>query len=380
MKICIISDHYHPSLGGTQKLAESVAEIMLSNGHTVEIITTINSDRKSENYPYKIHELDELNFSKNNLLNDKYETVFVFADLGSLSWRTIQIDNSFTSVIVLNLDENVYNWIQNEQFGFNQKVISNFCDRLKSFSRVVSFCKGAPVNKFLEENGVDYTFIQNFTDDFSSFIKKDFDIYQALKLDKNKKIIFNHGLFEPRKNQLRLIEAFVEKKLYEDYSLVFLGSPRISNDVFSTSQYEQQTINYFLKCKKIIEQNGLEDNIKIIKGSINKELVGSLLNNSDLFVLPSVAEGLPLVLIEAMSCNLPWISTPVGGVPGVLGKMKSGIILEKIDFTSSNLLDSLEKLKNSNFSSSRKDWLENFSKETVSNLYLDLLRKNKNET
>ena len=45
------------------------------------------------------------------------------------------------------------------------------------------------------------------------------------------------------------------------------------------------------------------------------------------FVLPSVYEGLPLSMLEAMSSGLPAIGTPVGGVPDILIPHQTGLLV-----------------------------------------------------
>jgi glycosyltransferase involved in cell wall biosynthesis len=53
-----------------------------------------------------------------------------------------------------------------------------------------------------------------------------------------------------------------------------------------------------------------------------------LLAQSDVFVLPSYNEGVPMSLLESMASGLPAIVTPVGGIPDVLRHGVEGLMVE----------------------------------------------------
>ena len=75
------------------------------------------------------------------------------------------------------------------------------------------------------------------------------------------------------------------------------------------------------------EELGLIDSI-IFAGPQPHEKIPLWLNASDLFVLPSYQEGMPVSLLEALMCGKPVIATAVGGIPEVMTSPEYGILVE----------------------------------------------------
>lgn len=60
----------------------------------------------------------------------------------------------------------------------------------------------------------------------------------------------------------------------------------------------------------------------------NVDEASQYLKAFNLFVLPSIKEGLPYTLLEAGAASLPVVATTVGGIPELIDDMKSGILVQ----------------------------------------------------
>jgi glycosyltransferase involved in cell wall biosynthesis len=79
--------------------------------------------------------------------------------------------------------------------------------------------------------------------------------------------------------------------------------------------------------KQSIDKLNLTNKITLT-GWIDSGTREKLLAQSDIFILPSYHEGLPMAILEAMSWGLPIISTSVGGIPELIVNDKNGLLIE----------------------------------------------------
>lgn len=82
--------------------------------------------------------------------------------------------------------------------------------------------------------------------------------------------------------------------------------------------------------QNIIKEHGFSNIVKF-EGWVSGDKKVELLNNTDVFILPSYTEGLPISILEAMSYSLPVISTPVGGIPEVVRDGENGFLIKPGD-------------------------------------------------
>nr|WP_319266783.1 glycosyltransferase family 4 protein [uncultured Draconibacterium sp.] len=80
------------------------------------------------------------------------------------------------------------------------------------------------------------------------------------------------------------------------------------------------------KLSRFIRENKLSAIVEFV-GWITKEEKANWLKKTDVYILPSYYEGLPISILEAMSYGHPIISTNVGGIPEIVKTHKNGILI-----------------------------------------------------
>lgn len=115
----------------------------------------------------------------------------------------------------------------------------------------------------------------------------------------------------PAKGQSVLVQAAAElKKRGRAFSLLLLGGGEDLEMI-----------------RALVRREGLQDCVEVA-GPVGHSRVKEELARTDLFVLPSFAEGIPVALMEAMAAGVPVISTDITGIPELIAHGSEGFLTQ----------------------------------------------------
>jgi colanic acid/amylovoran biosynthesis glycosyltransferase len=81
----------------------------------------------------------------------------------------------------------------------------------------------------------------------------------------------------------------------------------------------------------LIEDLGLTSDVELLP-KLPQQKVFELMSSTDVFLLPSIEEGIANVAVEAMALGCPVISTNCGGMKELIGHQKEGWIVPVYDY------------------------------------------------
>lgn len=213
--------------------------------------------------------------------------------------------------LVLTLQEGKDLDDQNSFIKFARKLLVKKADKITAISDYLKkyasrIRKNVPVT--IIPNGVD---IDNFRRDFS------YGELSALQdkvgIKPGEKTIITVSRLVPKNGVGDLIKAVAilsEKKKEPILKLLILGDGEEKKDLL-----------------KLADDLRIKDKV-IFVGQVNHSDLPKYLKISDVFVRPSLSEGLGSAFLEAMAAAIPVIGTRVGGIPDFLKEEETGLFCE----------------------------------------------------
>ena len=143
-------------------------------------------------------------------------------------------------------------------------------------------------------------------------------VFNGIPLDKCQPVVgypseakkFLHvGRFMTAKNHKNLIEGFVKaKKTCPSIELFMYGEGPLQSEIMQLVE-KYEAASYIHYC-------GISSDIY------------SIMHGMNVFLLPSLWEGFPMTLVEAMGTGMPIIASKVGGIPNMLKNNHSALLIE----------------------------------------------------
>ena len=174
----------------------------------------------------------------------------------------------------------------------------------------------SPGKMVIVPNGVDIEFFRPGL--------KDEQVLSRYGLEEQSYILFV-GRVSPEKGVHILLQAFkqIVNNIPKSFKLVIVGPLTGTFNSTRPSSYAEAMMRY--AGEKLGER-------VIFTGAIDRNSLRILYSNAYCFILPSLAEAFPMVLLEAMASGTPPIGSTAGGIPDIVVDGVNGLLFRRGDW------------------------------------------------
>ena len=375
MKILQVSSLFPPHVGGIEHHVEILSNKLVEAGHEVTVFTSnIPQSKKHEVINgVEIYRFQSLFSPLNNqfipglffklISKNRFEIIHVHSHLHISSNIAVFSKIFIKRPIVLTSHGTVnYEGWKNLINVLYNKTMAKWM--LKSIDRIIALSsKQADILENLGADSSNITIIPHGIDLSQINLTGDTEKFKNLYRLNDKNIILFVGGLIPRKGINYLIEAMKYVKF--DSVLLIVGG-ELQGHPGVKKGLEQQ-----------VKKLGLKN--VLFLGRVSEEDLRCAYVIADVFVLPSISEGLPLTLLEAMAYKKCVIATNIAGNSDVIQNGKNGILVEpensqelaeKIDYLLTN-----EGLRRKIGATARKEIEKNYNWDVAFNKILEVYKE-----
>ncbi|WP_255171277.1 glycosyltransferase family 4 protein [Natrononativus amylolyticus] len=290
----VASDVYPEVMGGLSLHVHEMSRVQAEMGHDVTVLTSDHGDRdqpsREERDGYELIRHREVASPLDNTITpglartlrrigDDYDVIhahshlFFSTNVAAAVGRTLE-----TPLVVTNhglMSQTAPKWVQKAFIPTVAKFTLNSADEI--------LCYTETDKRRLRERGIDSSI---------SVVHNGIDCEQfsPIQSDKSKNQILFVGRIKPGKGVRHLLAAFSNIiSEFPEYSLKIVGDGPLREELVA-----------------LAEERDISSNVEFV-GQIENSEVAEVYAESEIFVLPSLNEGLPRTVLEAMACEVPVI-------------------------------------------------------------------------
>ncbi|MFQ5867209.1 MAG: glycosyltransferase family 4 protein [bacterium] len=377
-RVCMICSYFYPVIGGTEQQAEALARELLKDGAKVFVLTQrIKGLKRKENLNGLIVYRDIIAPQWGFIYGLSYLlTTFIFLWRKRKEYDVIHCHilylHTVSAILVKKLLKKkvIVKIAGISKFGIGDivrikeikgsKIILGISKAVDRFIAITREMRNELIEIGIKEEQI--LDIPNFvnTEKFYPISnEKRSELRNELFLPTDKEIITFVGRLSIEKGISYLIHAWSKVIIgYSQAVLLIIGDGVLMKSL-----------------KDKASALNLSDKIKFLG---KKDNISEYLQASDIFVLPSLSEGMPNALLAAMACGLPCIATKIGGIVDLIDDDKDGILVKPASSKelASAILTLLKDEKSSKDfgSQTRKKILKRYSINSIVPAYINLYK------
>ncbi|MBC7878651.1 MAG: glycosyltransferase [Anaerolineales bacterium] len=332
MKIALLSEKYTPDIGGLAISTGRLSHLLASAGHEVRVFAPNSNLPASEKRTLNSNGVSVTRFGAHKRVDDTlvdwFELIleehkrepfdvlhaYFLPQAGFVATYAGKYLNVPSVISIRGNDI--------ERAAFDPSKFSHVMYALQNANAVTTnaselakkakaFAEGREVN--LIPNGIDVEL-------FKPMLKNE-GLAESLGLNEGKKkeegmpVIGFAGELREKKGLQTLLSGYAQVNKKQPATLLIVGEVRTGDD------------------KKTFDEFRLSnpDSQIIVTGTISHKDMPAYYSLMDVFVHPSLRDGMPNALLEAMACEKAVIATPVGGAMDVVEDGKNGVIVNVND-------------------------------------------------
>lgn len=327
---CFFSANYLPNVGGVERYTYNLAKKLVQRGNRVIIVTSNVFLLKEYE---EIEGIEIYRLPCYNWLNGRFPVLrfnkkfhILSAKLKKIPMDLIMVNTRFylhslygvwlakkknTKCIViehgtshLTVDNKVWDKIGEGFEHFFTKIIRHYCDKFYGVSKA---CNNWSAHFGIQSEGILYNAVNN--EEIQNIRHRHIKDYREdYGVKHNELVIVFTGRLVKEKGILNLIEA-VNQLNSESYPVhLFIAGAGNLEDFIKEKEMESVKIHFL--------------------GQLNFENVVTVLDQSDIFCLPSESEGFPTSTLEAAACECYVVSTDCGGTRELIINNEFGTIIK----------------------------------------------------
>lgn len=299
----------HLGLGGAETMCANLTETLIEQGHHVVVISL-----------YKI----ETHLAK-RLLQKKVKVIFLDKKVGV----DVSIPNKLLSVILQEKPDVIHTHLLSLKYTYF--AVKKMDQQIPIIHTIHSIATK-------EAGRIDRT-INRW------IFKKRYAIPVALSKEIQRTVVDIYGLELQAVpvifNGIHLSKCKAKQRynISQQFTIIHVGRfMEVKNHAVLLRAFQQLHYKFPESRLELIGKGELKKDIEVlavdlgVQGAVSflgeQTDVYSYLQDADLFVLPSLYEGMPMTIIEAMGTGLPIIASNVGGIPDMIQNEKEGLLCE----------------------------------------------------